>query len=167
VADPAEQCLGERPADQHDQEAGDAPGADRPRCDLWLHELRRYERGPALREHAVTLDERVAAAGAGSRRVREHIVARLQLGPPTAEATSRALGISRQTLYRRLRAEGTSFEQLLDTTRHRRALEHLGDPRCTLHEIATLLGFADYSSFHRAVRRWTGQSPRAYRRGMS
>lgn len=119
-----------------------------------------------LREHAVTLAERVAATGAGSQLVREHIVTRLPLGPPTAEATSRALGISRQTLYRRLRAEGTSFEQLLDTTRHRLALEHLGDPRYTLHEIATLLGFAEYSSFHRAVRRWTGHNPQAYRRGI-
>ncbi|MEH1130599.1 AraC family transcriptional regulator [Micromonospora sp. CPCC 206061] len=119
-----------------------------------------------LREHAVTLAERVAAAGTGSQRVREYIVTRLPLGPPTAQATSRELGISRQTLYRRLRAEGTSFEQLLETTRHRLALEHLRDPRYTLHEIATLLGFAEYSSFHRAVRRWTGHNPQAYRRGI-
>jgi AraC-like DNA-binding protein len=117
-----------------------------------------------LREHAATLAERVATTGAGSQRVREHIVTRLPLGPPTAEATSRALGISRQTLYRQLRAEGTSFKQLLDTTRHRLALEHLRNPRYTLHEIATLLGFAEYSSFHRAVRRWTGHNPQAYRR---
>ncbi|TDC65748.1 AraC family transcriptional regulator [Micromonospora sp. KC207] len=119
-----------------------------------------------LREHAVTLAERVAATDADSRQVREHIVTRLPLGPPTAEATSRALGISRQTLYRRLRTEGTTFEQLLDTTRHRLALEHLGNSRYTLHEIATLLGFAEYSSFHRAVRRWTGHSPQTYRRGI-
>ncbi|TDB78280.1 AraC family transcriptional regulator [Micromonospora sp. KC723] len=119
-----------------------------------------------LREHAVTLAERVAATGADSRQVREHIVTRLPFGPPTAEATSRALGISRQTLYRRLRTEGTTFEQLLDTTRHRLALEHLGNPRYTLHEIATLLGFVEYSSFHRAVRRWTGHSPQTYRRGI-
>jgi AraC-like DNA-binding protein len=117
-----------------------------------------------LRERAVTLAERVAATGTGSQRVHEYIVARLPLGPPTAEATGRALGISRQTLYRRLRAEGTSFEELLDTTRHRLALEYLADLRYTLHEIATLLGFAEYSSFHRAVRRWTGHNPQTYRR---
>jgi AraC-like DNA-binding protein len=42
------------------------------------------------------------------------------------------------------------------------ARAHLEEGRASVTEIAFLLGFADTSSFSRAFRRWTGQSPRAY-----
>ena len=38
--------------------------------------------------------------------------------------------------------------------------------RVSITEMSFLLGFSDTSSFTRAFRRWTGKSPRDYRRGL-
>ena len=43
----------------------------------------------------------------------------------------------------------------------------LRDPRCSISEIAYLLGFADTGSFSRAFNRWTGQTRSQYREGLS
>lgn len=71
------------------------------------------------------------------------------------------MGMSRQTLYRRLRDEGATFEQVLDDLRHQMALHYLEGKQTTVYETATLLGFSDASSFSRAFKRWTGTSPKS------
>jgi AraC-like DNA-binding protein len=40
----------------------------------------------------------------------------------------------------------------------------LRDGRLAVSEVAYLLGYEDPSSFQRAFRRWSGRSPRAFRR---
>jgi AraC-like DNA-binding protein len=40
----------------------------------------------------------------------------------------------------------------------------LRDGRLAVAEVAYLLGYEDPSSFQRAFRRWTGMSPRTFRR---
>ncbi len=75
-------------------------------------------------------------------------------------ATARALNMSRQTLYRRLKAEGTSFERVLDDLRRETALSYLESERLSVSETAYLVGFSDRSAFSRAFKRWTGRSPR-------
>ena len=74
------------------------------------------------------------------------------------------LGVSRQTLYRRLKAEGTTFEALLDGLRHRLALRRL-EAGAPIGEIAWQLGFSDRAAFSRACKRWTGKGPGALRGG--
>jgi AraC-like DNA-binding protein len=63
------------------------------------------------------------------------------------------LRVSSRTLQRRLRQEGTSFDQLVDDARRAQALllEQLGTPA---KEIAYRLGFHDPSALSRARRRW-------------
>jgi AraC-like DNA-binding protein len=68
------------------------------------------------------------------------------------------LGYSRQTLFRRLKAEGTTFAKLLDGLRREMAMHYLDDK--TINETAYLLGFSDPAAFSRAFKRWTGSSPR-------
>jgi AraC-like DNA-binding protein len=72
---------------------------------------------------------------------------------------ARETGLSRDTLYRRLKAEGTTFARLLDELRHRLAVDYLGAGRVSVNETAYLLGFSDPAAFSRAFKRWTGQSP--------
>ena len=79
------------------------------------------------------------------------------------ERVARALGCSRQTLYRRLKAEGVTFEQLLDDLRRRLALELVR--KVPVKQAAWRLGFADPASFSRAYKRWTGRSPSEARAG--
>ena len=75
------------------------------------------------------------------------------------EQMARELGLGRQTLYRRLKAEGTTFEALLDGVRRRVALRLIRNEGLSVKEAAYRLGFSDPAAFSRAFKRWTGASP--------
>lgn len=66
------------------------------------------------------------------------------------------------TLRRRLRQEGTSYQQLKDDLRRDTAIYHLLKGVHSTEELAASVGFAEPTSFFRAFRRWTGVTPRAY-----
>jgi AraC-like DNA-binding protein len=96
-------------------------------------------------------------------RVRAVIIRHLPDGEPRRPKIATILGMSERTLQRRLAAEGTSFQRLLDDTRRELARHYLGQRNVSLADIAYLLGFSDQSSFFHASRRWFGSSPRDYR----
>jgi AraC-like DNA-binding protein len=81
----------------------------------------------------------------------------LDLGAEIADTNPR-------TLRRWLREEGTSFRRILDRIHFEAAEERLREPALSLAEIAAELGYADQANFTRAFRRWTGETPAAYRR---
>lgn len=97
-------------------------------------------------------------------RVRRAIAAELPHGNPGVDGVAGALGTTGRSLRRRLSAEGTSHRQLLDQVRSELALRALDEGELSLGEVAFLVGYSDASAFHKAFRRWTGQSPRDYRR---
>jgi AraC-like DNA-binding protein len=115
-----------------------------------------------LKERAEALLEHMDSAATMRGRVETLIAPVLHNGGATMAAASAKLGISRATLGRRLRAEGTTFERVLDGLRRRLALEYLGERRLPVGETAYLLGFSEPAAFSRAFRRWTGQSPRSF-----
>ncbi|MEM9304688.1 MAG: AraC family transcriptional regulator [Pseudomonadota bacterium] len=84
-------------------------------------------------------------------------------GEVSAERIAERLNMSPRTLRRRLEDEGVSFREILGDLRRERALHYIRDDSLTLTEISYLLGFSEPSSFSRAFRGWTGQSPRAAR----
>src|SRR5262245_58421573 len=98
-------------------------------------------------------------------RIRSALFAELDRGEPTLEAIAARLRMSPRTLQRRLREEGSSLSAVLDRLRAELALRYLGEPRTSIGEVAFRLGFSDPTTFHRAFRRWTGQTPAEYRRG--
>jgi AraC-like DNA-binding protein len=100
-----------------------------------------------------------------SARVQEALLDALPNGAPSKPAIARALGMSARTLQRQLAAEGTSFTQVVDEARIALARTYVAEGRLTVTEIAFVLGFADTSTFSRAFKRWTGSSPRDYRKG--
>lgn len=69
------------------------------------------------------------------------------------------VGLSRISLYRRLKAEGTTFEEILDELRHKLALHYLSGKKISVNQVAYLVGFTDPAAFSRAFKRWTGNSP--------
>jgi AraC-like DNA-binding protein len=85
----------------------------------------------------------------------------------TVTTVAAALATSERTLRRRLDEADTSFRKLLDDVRCERAKRELREQRRSRDEIAERLGFSDPSAFHRAFRRWTGQTPVQYVRGQS
>src|SRR6516225_2272103 len=80
-------------------------------------------------------------------RVRAVIIRHLPDGEPRRPKIAAILGMSERTLHRRLAAEGTSFQHLLDDTRRELAQHYLGQREVSLADTAYLLGFSDQSSF--------------------
>lgn len=104
--------------------------------------------------------ERSAAGRASAFRteIERRLEPLLASGEIGIERVARDLGCSRQTLYRRLKAEGTSYAQLLDGLRKRLALRYLRDG-LSVKDAGYRLGFSDPAAFSRAFKRWTGRSP--------
>jgi AraC-like DNA-binding protein len=98
-----------------------------------------------------------------SGRVRAAIIRQLPDGEPRRQEIASTLEMSDRTLHRRLEAEGTPFQRLLDDTRRELAQQYLGQTDVSLADATYLLGFGDQSSFFRACKRWFGTSPRLYR----
>jgi AraC-like DNA-binding protein len=89
----------------------------------------------------------------------------LHTGKVSMTDTARRLGLSRSALHRRLHAEGTTFEIVLDDLRRQMALDYLGSRKVSVNETAYLVGFSDASAFSRAFCRWTGTRPGKFRNG--
>jgi AraC-like DNA-binding protein len=83
--------------------------------------------------------------------------------PVTVERLARSGGISARSLQRLLAAEATSVRQLSDEVRREQALGALPESEADLVSVARDLGYSEQSSLSRAVRRWTGHSPKAFR----
>ena len=111
--------------------------------------------------------EKLSRPAAGKRcfkrDVEDAVEPMLDRGDASIEHVARELGMSRQTLYRRLRAEGTTFEEILDAKRRQLAIRYLGLDRSSVKAAAYRLGFSDPAAFSRAFKRWTGRSPSEFR----
>lgn len=94
-------------------------------------------------------------------RVRQLIQTDLQQGV-SIEKVCRELHVSRPTLYRRLKQEGTSFTQLVGDVRKQLAFQQI-QQGLPVAQVSDDLGFKDVSTFHRAFKRWFNQSPGEYR----
>ena len=95
------------------------------------------------------------------RDVEDRIATLLEAGDVRIDRVAADMGLSRQTLYRRLKEEGVTFEELLDKLRHRLALRYLREERMSVKAASYRLGFSEPAAFSRAFKRWTGQPPRA------
>jgi AraC-like DNA-binding protein len=109
------------------------------------------------------LDELPPTASFGAR-VREMVAHALKDENPTAARLARKLRMSPRTLRRRLKDEGTTYEEVVDELRRALTERYLDHPDMSLSQIALLLGYSDTSAFRRAFRRWHGSSPATYRR---
>ena len=87
----------------------------------------------------------------------------LAAGEANADSACRALRLSRRTLQRRLRAEKTSFQKVLNEARALLAVNYLSDERLKSFDVAMLLGYSNISSFTTAFRSWYDMSPTEYR----
>lgn len=74
----------------------------------------------------------------------------------SGDEVAKVLSMHRRTLNRRLKAEGTTFRELLDEARFEAACQLLDASRVPITEIAFSLGYAETSAFSRAFRRWSG-----------
>lgn len=97
-------------------------------------------------------------------RTRRAVRAMLAQGQFSEERLAHGFGVSRRTLIRQLRQEGTSFHALLRAIRLDVTCLMLRDTDNAIEHIAVSLGYANASSFTRAFRNWTGQTPADWRK---
>jgi AraC-like DNA-binding protein len=114
------------------------------------------ERGDALLQE---LEQSKTLRG----RVESMLMPILHTGDVGIDVIAAKLGVSRQTLYRNLKTEDATFEQVLDELRHKMALHYLRGGRASVNDTAYLVGFSDPAAFSRAFKRWTGKNPRDMR----
>ncbi|RSS65959.1 AraC family transcriptional regulator [Streptomyces sp. WAC06614] len=97
--------------------------------------------------------------------VRRSLAGQLRHAPrlPSLGEVAALLAVSPATLRRRLRAEGTSYQELKDQVRRDAAIAGLVEGGEPIADLAARLGFSEDTAFHRAFRRWTGTTPGAYR----
>jgi AraC-like DNA-binding protein len=116
-----------------------------------------------LRAHAEGLLENLDRSKSTRGRVESLLIPALHTGQATMDRIAGKLALSRQTLFRKLKAEGVTFEIVLDELRHKLALRYLSEKKGSVQDTAYLVGFSDPGSFSRAFKRWTGSSPRLMR----
>jgi len=91
------------------------------------------------------------------------LIEKLPDGAITADQVANELHLSARTFQRRLKDENTSFSKLMDDVRKELATSYMEGTDKSVTEITYLLGFAETSTFSRAFKRWTGQSPTRFR----
>jgi len=96
-------------------------------------------------------------------RTQAAIFKQLPSGRASIEEIAGKLGTSTRTLRRKLKDAGSSYKDLLAETRRELGKRYIHDKSLSLTEVAFMLGFSDSSSFSRAFRSWTGESPSAFR----
>jgi AraC-like DNA-binding protein len=83
---------------------------------------------------------------------------------PRIEALAGQLGLSTETLRRRLRAESSSYTQIKSDLRRGLAYRLLAVEDMPINQVAVQIGFTESSSFVRAFKDWSGMTPLEYRR---
>ncbi len=83
---------------------------------------------------------------------------------PSLAIAAKATGVSIRTLQRRLEEHQLNYSQLVEQVRFNQAIKLLQTPTNQLIDIAFELGYTDAANFTRAFKRWTGVSPREFRR---
>ncbi len=116
-----------------------------------------------MRNCLVELGRRPAGPRSLIDAVRTAVRNHLPRGYPTLDVVSDELRVPASAVQRDLARLGVSFKELVERTRYDLALVYLRQRHLPLSEIAFLLGYSELSAFSRAMRRWTGKSPRQLR----
>ena len=99
------------------------------------------------------------------RRVREIVVTGLlDGGAPDIRDVARMVSTSARTLQRRLRRAGLTYAGLVQQARCEAASRMLLESDQSVSDVARTLGYSDPAHFTRAFHRWTGLTPRGFRR---
>ncbi|MBS0454847.1 MAG: helix-turn-helix domain-containing protein [Proteobacteria bacterium] len=107
-------------------------------------------------------EELTKLSGSVAARVR-HLLHQAQPDWPTLEDIAQVLCISRRTLLRKLKAEGLSYQDLMDEARNELACWYLRHTALSLAQVSAKIGFSEQANFSRSFRRWQGLTPSDYR----
>jgi AraC-like DNA-binding protein len=121
-------------------------------------------RNPAIKEaFQLLLDNKLSQRNGADPmiRIRAAVTQQISKGDLALTNIASALNCSSRSLQRRLKSQGTTFNELVATVRREFAQDQLRQGS-NIAEIAYYLGYSETSAFHRAFKQWTGQTPQAY-----
>ncbi|WP_338466214.1 AraC family transcriptional regulator [Novosphingobium sp. ZN18A2] len=95
--------------------------------------------------------------------VRTLILQDIESGTVRIETAAARMGLRKHVLQRRLKAEGTNFQAILDDVRYEIGRRYLLETDTPISEIAGILGYAESAVFTRAFARRSGMAPRLWR----
>lgn len=96
-------------------------------------------------------------------RVERELGGLLEQGEVALEVVAERLGRNPRTLRADLAQVGTHFNEVVARYRERLARRLLARTQESIDQIVYLTGFSEPSAFTRAFKRWTGETPTAYR----
>jgi AraC-like DNA-binding protein len=96
--------------------------------------------------------------------IRQALLPHLHRSDLTAEQAAKLCGYDRRVLGRKLKAMGSSLTKEIALLREEQASRLLKETGQTIAEVGNSVGYSDPSVFSRAFKKWTGYSPRAYRK---
>jgi len=97
------------------------------------------------------------------KRVERELGGLMESGELSLGAVAQRLGRNPHTLRNDLARAGTNFNALVANYRERLARRLLSQTQESLDQIIYLTGFSEPAAFTRAFKRWTGETPIAYR----
>lgn len=112
------------------------------------------------------LHERLRQAAEGVRfsaKVKEAILNNYQFDFPQLENIAVFLNITPRTLQRKLQDENTTYRTLSDLVKYELAAALLKHNELSISEIAYKLGYTDPSTFRKAFKQWSGNTPADYK----
>lgn len=115
---------------------------------------------PSLEEQLKFATQAVFRPGAADNSMQAKVGNSIRSGRFELSAVSRDLQIQIRTVQRRLKDEGTSFQEVLDETRAELAEIYLQIPSLTVTQVGRRLGYSGGRAFRTAYQRWTGRNPR-------
>lgn len=115
-------------------------------------------------QYAESLLEKRGLNGNFRNKVSAMIEKKLPVGAANIQSVSEALNMSRQSVYLKLKEEGTSFSELLQEVRKNQMLNYVSKADQSFQEISDLLGYSDVSVFYRTFKKWFNLTPKMYRK---
>jgi AraC-like DNA-binding protein len=95
--------------------------------------------------------------------IRRLLRTRLTSNHCSADDIAELLTMHRRTLSRNLKSSGLGYRAIANEIRFEIARQLLQDTQVPLGQIAAALGYSEASAFTRAFRRWSGETPTAWR----
>jgi AraC-like DNA-binding protein len=100
-------------------------------------------------------------------RVRQRVERLLGTGTCSSQHVANTLHMHPRTLQRRLREEGTTFDEIKDQTRRDFAQRYLANPDVSLTQVAALIDYQEQSALSRSCQRWFNATPRSVRSNLT
>lgn len=116
-----------------------------------------------LQQHANDLLQRMQTSDPTINKVRQMVINALPQGKVDIEQVSERMHMSRWTLARNLKNEGTTFNDIVREIRSEMAARYLSDDSLSVSEVGFLLGYSEPSAFQRAFRSWYSCTPSEFR----